>query len=103
SDSDRAHARVRTASDSDGASDSDPKAEDQRPKTEYQDIPGFCYSANIEEIRSHDYILTPGRYVGAEMAEDDEVAFAEKMERLSGELAAQFARGHDLEQQIVRN
>ena len=55
---------------------------------EYQDVLGFCKAANLEEIRSHDYILTPGRYVGAEIVEDDDEAFAEKMARLTQELAA---------------
>jgi len=38
---------------------------------QYQDIPGFCKSATLDEIRKHDYILTPGRYVGAPEVEDD--------------------------------
>src|SRR5690606_6924525 len=47
---------------------------------EYEDIPGFCKSATIEEVRKNDYILTPGRYVGIEEEEDDGIVFEEKME-----------------------
>ncbi len=43
---------------------------------EYQDAPGFCKSATLEEIRKHGYVLTPGRYVGASPQEDDGEPFA---------------------------
>lgn len=56
----------------------------------YCDIPGFCKNAILEEIDKHGFVLTPGRYVGAEEAEDDGVSFAEKMEGLTRELATQF-------------
>ena len=45
-------------------------------------MPGFCKAATLEEIRGHDYVLTPGRYVGAAEVEDDGEPFEEKMERL---------------------
>lgn len=64
---------------------------------EYEDVPGFCRSATIEEIASHDYVLTPGRYVGAEEVEDDDEEFAEKMERLTKQLAEQMAKGAELD------
>ena len=44
----------------------------------YADVPGFCKSASLEEIRSHGHVLTPGRYVGAEAAEEDETPFSER-------------------------
>src|SRR5206468_1440634 len=47
--------------------------------TKYQDTPGFCKSVSLEEIRKHGWMLTPGRYVGAEQQEDDTEAFEEKM------------------------
>lgn len=70
---------------------------------EYADVLGFCKSANTEEIRSHDYILTPGRYVGAEAAEDDDEVFTERMARLTKELAAQFEESSKLEAEIKEN
>lgn len=66
----------------------------------YDDIAGFCKAAKLEEVREHDYILTPGRYVGLEEAEDDGEPFDEKMERLTKELAAQFKESKKLEDQI---
>ena len=49
---------------------------------EYADVPGFCKSATTDEIAAHGYVLTPGRYVGAEEVEDEGEPFEEKMERL---------------------
>jgi len=70
---------------------------------EYKDIPGFCKSAIIEKIREHDYILTPGRYVGVEIQEEDDEVFEEKMKRLVAELEAQFAESTKLEEAIKYN
>ena len=54
---------------------------------EYADIPGFCKSATLEEMRKHGHVLTPGRYVGAAPQEDDGEPFEEKMARLSKQVA----------------
>ena len=70
---------------------------------EYEDIKGFCKVADIAEIREHEYILTPGRYVGIEDAVDDGVPFEEKMENLTTELAEQFAKSAELERRIRDN
>ena len=69
----------------------------------YADIAGFCKSATIEEIKAHGYVLTPGRYVGAEEVEDDGDLFDEKMPRLIAELEAQFGESAKLEAQIRAN
>ncbi len=69
----------------------------------YADIPGFCKSSTIEEIKAHGHVLTPGRYVGAEQADNDGEAFDEKMPRLVAELHAQFAESAKLEQAIKAN
>ena len=66
----------------------------------YRDVQGFCKSASIEEVREHEYILTPGRYVGIEEVENDGEPFEEKMTRLTGELAEMFAESHKLEEEI---
>ncbi len=62
----------------------------------YADVPGFCKSASLEEIRSHGHVLTPGRYVGAEAAEEDETPFAERFAALQEQLEAQFAEAEEL-------
>ena len=71
-----------------------------RDENGYEDIQGFCKSASIEEVRGHEYILTPGRYVGIEDAEDDGESFEEKMTRLTVDLAEMFAKSHHLEDEI---
>jgi len=67
----------------------------------YEDILGFCKSATTQEIAGHDFVLTPGRYVGAEEVEDDGEPFEAKMERLTAELAAQMAEGARLDEDIA--
>lgn len=69
----------------------------------FKDIPGFCKSATLDEIKKHDYVLTPGRYVGAADVENDDEPFAEKMTRLTTQLSEQFAESDRLEAQIKRN
>jgi type I restriction enzyme M protein len=63
----------------------------------YQDIPGYCRSVKLSEIAEHGHVLTPGRYVGAEAVEDDDVAFAEKMQVLTEKLVEQMAKGAELD------
>ena len=63
----------------------------------YADIPGFCKSASLDEVRTHGHVLTPGRYVGAEPQEDDGEPFADKMKRLVAELRKQQAAGAKLD------
>lgn len=69
----------------------------------YEDVPGFCKSASLEELKKHDYILTPGRYVGFVEEEEDDEAFEEKMKRLTAELSEQFKRSEELEMKIKKN
>lgn len=69
----------------------------------YEDIPGFCRSATLEDIRQHNYILTPGRYVGAAKVEDDGEPFEEKMARLTARLEEQIAEGAELDAAIKKN
>ena len=66
----------------------------------YEDVQGYCKVASIDEIKEHDYILTPGRYVGIEEVEDDGEPFEEKMERLTNTLANQFKKFRELEEEI---
>ncbi|MCO5095510.1 MAG: type I restriction-modification system subunit M [Xanthomonadaceae bacterium] len=66
----------------------------------YADIPGFCYSATLADVEKHGFVLTPGRYVGAQVEEDDDEAFNEKMERLTAQLAEQMEYGAALDAAI---
>jgi type I restriction enzyme M protein len=59
----------------------------------YRDIPGFCKLSTTAEIEKHGFVLTPGRYVGAEEQEDDGEPFVEKFPRLVAELEEHFAEG----------
>ncbi len=67
----------------------------------YADLPGFCKSAMLEEIREHGYVLTPGRYVGAEAQEEDGEPFEKKMERLVAQLREQQAQAAMLDADIA--
>ncbi len=83
-----------------------PSAEVARSETghnAYEDIPGFCKSAETSEVVEHGYVLTPGRYVGAAEVEDDHEPFEDKMQRLVSELNGQFAESSRLETAIRSN
>jgi type I restriction enzyme M protein len=69
----------------------------------YADVPGFCKSVALEEIRKHNYVLTPGRYVGAAEMEDDGEPFEQKMKRLTATLEEQFTESIKLEKTIRLN
>ena len=66
-------------------------------------MPGFCYSASLADIRKHEHVLTPGRFVGAVEQEEAGEAFADKMTRLTAQLAEQFAESAKLEEEIKKN
>ena len=66
----------------------------------YENELGFCKSATLEEIREHDHVLTPGRYVGAAAGEEDEVPFEERFAELKETLAEQFAEAEELSASI---
>src|SRR5258708_39148146 len=70
---------------------------------EYADVPGFCKRSTLEDVRKHGHILTPGRYVGAEAAEDDDEPLGEKMRRLTATLREQQAEGAKLDAAIAAN
>jgi type I restriction enzyme M protein len=70
---------------------------------DYVDIPGFCKSAELKEVQGHGYVLTPGRYVGSEAAEDDDEPFEQKFPRLIAELETQFTESDKLTAQIRHN
>ena len=65
-----------------------------------EDEKGFCKVSDLEEIKKHDFILTPGRYVGFKPEEDDGIPFEEKMEKLTKELGELFEESNELEGKI---
>ncbi|MFD5423972.1 type I restriction-modification system subunit M [Streptomyces sp. NPDC127084] len=67
----------------------------------YEDVPGFCYSADLETVREHGYMLTPGRYVGAAEAErEDAEALSARIASLADELLGLFERSAELEKTV---
>ena len=71
--------------------------QDGEIRAAFEDVPGFFRSVKLTEIAEHGFVLTPGRYVGAEEVEDDDEAFAEKMDRLTILLAEQLEKGQELD------
>jgi len=71
--------------------------------SEYAALAGFCKLAKLDEIRAHDHVLTPGRYVGAEELDHDGEPFEEKIRRLTVELEGHFAESSRLEEVIRKN
>jgi type I restriction enzyme M protein len=71
--------------------------------SEYADIPGFCKSATLDEIRAHGHVLTPGRYVGAKAAVDDGQPFEAKMATLTAQLRDQMKEERRLDDEIAGN
>ncbi|MCB0266458.1 MAG: N-6 DNA methylase, partial [Calditrichaeota bacterium] len=69
----------------------------------YEDQAGYCKSATLAEIRKHDYVLTPGRYVGAADIEDDGIPFETKMREMSQRLYAQMTESARLDTLIRKN
>ncbi len=70
---------------------------------DYEDIAGFCKSATLEDIKANDYVLTPGRYVGAAEIEDDGIPFEVKMKELTDTLFEQMKEGERLDEVIKGN
>jgi type I restriction enzyme M protein len=69
---------------------------------QYEDIKGFCKSAQREEVEKHGFVLTPGRYVGIKDAEDDGIPFEDKMHKLTTTLAEQFAKEEKMNAEIKK-
>ena len=80
-----------------------PSTGEDRDGGEYRDIPGFCKSATLDDIRKHGHVLTPGGYVGAEVQQDDDEPFEEKMKRLVVQLRGQQAEAAKLDAAIAAN
>jgi type I restriction enzyme M protein len=72
-------------------------------KPDYKDVAGFCKAVKLEEIGKQGHILTPGRYVGSEEEEQDDIAFEIKMENLTVELAKEIAESNRLDEELKKN
>jgi type I restriction enzyme M protein len=67
---------------------------------DYGDVAGFTRAASLAEVAGHDYVLTPGRYVGAEDVEPDDEPVDARIARLTTDLYAEFDRSHELQVEI---
>ncbi len=67
----------------------------------YEDVPGFCASVTVEQVREHQHVLTPGRYVGAAAAEIDDEPLQDKLERLRKEIREGFAAREALQAKVL--
>jgi type I restriction enzyme M protein len=72
-------------------------------KIKYKDTKGFCKSVSQDEIKEHGYVLTPGRFVGAEDIIDDGIDFDEKMKSLTARLKEQVSSSEKLSKEIFKN
>lgn len=73
----------------------------RRASLTYEDVPGFCYSADLEMVREHGYVLTPGRYVGAVAVEEEGAeVVAERISKLTEELYELFDKSTELEKSV---
>jgi type I restriction enzyme M protein len=84
-------------------STSSPSTGEERDGDQYRDVPGFCKRAKLDDVRKHDHVLTPGRYVGAETLEDDGELFGVKLSRLATTLRKQMEDGRKLDAAIEAN
>lgn len=67
----------------------------------YEDVPGYCAAVDLDTIREHQYVLTPGRYVGSEAAEDDGEPLDQKITRLTTEIRDGFAKRAELQSRVL--
>ena len=75
-------------------------ADAKKAGAKYEDVAGFCKSASLDEVRASQFVLTPGRFVGAEDIEEDDVPFEVRMKALVAKLEGHFAEGRKLEDAI---
>lgn len=70
---------------------------------DYEDVIGFCAVKHIDEISDHDWVVTPGRFVGLQDEDIEGEPFEVKMKRLTNELSEQLERSASLESEIRNN
>ncbi len=89
--------RLRVLSDEDITMIADTYHAWRNPNGHYEDVPGFSKSATVADVEAHDFVLTPGRYVGSEEVEASDEPVADRIQRLTQELFSEFERGQKLE------
>ena len=94
--------RLRELSDADIAKVADTYHSWRNRDGGYEDVPGFAKAASQDEIEQHDFVLSPGFYVGTEEVEADDEPLDEKIARLAAELYSEFDRGRELDD-IIRS
>ena len=82
------------------SSPSEGEMSDEGGQRGYSDIKGFCKSATLKDIKKHNYVLTPGRYVGIPDEEDDGIPFKDKMKSLTSELKQHMEEANKLDAEI---
>ena len=92
----------RAFTDKDMAKIADTYHEWRKRDSKYEDVKGFCKSANIEEITKHNFVLTPGRYVGIKDKIDDGIPFEEKIAGFTKKLSEQISEEKKLDEEIKR-
>ena len=71
--------------------------------SDYVDVAGFCKSANIQDVRKNNYILSPGRYIDFAAVAEDGIAFDDKMQTLTSTLSKQMQKAYELDEAIKLN
>jgi type I restriction enzyme M protein len=69
----------------------------------YRDVPGFCKAVTTDQIATHGFVLTPGRYVGSKLAEPDDESFSDRFPQLLTQLRAQLHQAAEIDERIARN
>lgn len=70
---------------------------------DYEDNLGFCYSAKVDEISEHGYLINPGRYVGSSLVEEDDEDLSEKIKSLTSQVIEKFEKSRSIESTILNN
>jgi type I restriction enzyme M protein len=68
-----------------------------------EEQPGFSAVASLDQVREYGYALSPGRYVGAEVNDEEGEPFEELYPKLVEELEEQMEKSQELSDTIRKN
>ena len=94
--------KVRVLADADVSKIADTYHEWRNADGQYEAVPGFARAVSVDEIKDHNFFLTPGRYVGAEEAQADDEPIGGRVDRLTKELLSEFETNRELEARLER-